>query len=153
MNGKPHLLRSSTKNPKMSAISLKGKTSGHTSSEHKVSWVTMLVAFIAIAAQVVCKLGLGVDLGVNIDLALATGFGSGAAYTVSRMIVKTGIAYAEGKVQAAKVAPRPEVEPEQPAPKAAEAVAATVLPPIKLPIEKPGPFSTITPPSEETGIY
>lgn len=86
-----------------------GATNGANSSEHNVTWKTMLAALAVIACQVAGQLWLGIDLGVNIDLALSLGFGSGAVYTLSRMVVKAGISYANGKVDSGSEAtPEPE---------------------------------------------
>jgi hypothetical protein len=77
----------------------------------------MLASLVVIACQVVGQFWLGIDLGINIDLALSLGFGSGMAYTVSRMGVKAAIAYAQGKVSAAevdKVVPKPSVDAVRP---------------------------------------
>jgi hypothetical protein len=76
-----------------------GKTDGANSTEHNVTWKTMIASLVVIACQVVGKLWLGVDLGVDIDLALSLGFGSGIAYTIGRSALKMGIAYAEGKTR------------------------------------------------------
>lgn len=98
---------------RQSSIDIKGATNGTRSSEHAVTWKTMLASLVVIACQVVGQFWLGIDLGINIDLALSLGFGSGMAYTVSRMGVKAAIAYAQGKVSAAevdKVVPKPSVD-------------------------------------------
>lgn len=131
------------------SISIVGKTEGKRSSEHKVTWLTMLASLVAIAGQVVGKFYLGIDLGVDINLALATGFGSGAAYTMARMVVKTGIAYAEGKMNAAKADEVVKAKPLEdrlriPHPKPKPTVA---------PVQS-GPFSTLSaPPQEDTAIH
>jgi hypothetical protein len=148
MNGNPHLLKPrKTRTMKNSAIAIMGKTNGRASSEHRITWVTMLTAIFAIAAQVAGKLWLGIDLEINIDLALATGFGSGAAYTIARMAVKTGIAFAEGKVHAAKADAGPKVVKARLAgDSSAEPVPTTVLPPTRSPLEMRSP-------QEETKVW
>ena len=95
----------------MNRPNIQEQNQGKVSREHVITWVTMVTAIGAVAAQVGAKLFLNIDLGINIDMALATGFGSGAAYTMARMVTKTGIAFAEGKVKAAKASAEPAVAP------------------------------------------
>ena len=133
-----------------SPINIKGATNGTRSSEHAVTWKTMLASLVVIACQVVGQFWLGIDLGINIDLALSLGFGSGMAYTVSRMGLKAAIAYAQGKVSAAevdKVVPKPSVDRARlpaptPAPVSAKAESIAREPNIgaKL-IATPSPFA------------
>jgi hypothetical protein len=132
MNGKPLLLKPPTRNRMTSptSIRLQGKTNGGNSSEHTVTWMTMVASMVAIVAQVAAELFLKIDLGIDINLALATGFGSGAGYTIARMVVKTGIAFAEGKVKAAAQQAAEEVKPVATPPEA-KPVAATVIPPAR----------------------
>ena len=124
-------------------VSAIDKTNGRSSSEHAITWITMLAAIGAVVAQVGAKLWLEIDLGINIDLALATGFGSGAAYTMARMVVKTGISFAEGKVKAAAASKPTEgvtaiaraEAARSPFAVAAPAPASTILPPKNIPPE------------------
>ena len=127
------------------SIRIQGKTNGRESSEHRITWVTMLASLIAIAAQVAGKLWLGIDLGVNIDLALATGFGSGATYTVARMVVKTGVTFAEGKVKAAHAVETVKAKVVDPVTDL-DTVEATVIPPARNPL-------AMSDPKEDTRVW
>lgn len=110
----------------MSTRYIRETNEGRVSREHVITWVTMATAAGAVIAQVAAKLLLGIDLGVDIDLALLTGFGSGAAYTAARMVVKTGVALAEGKVKAAAIRPKDAKAAIPPSP---FAIPAAVSPP------------------------
>ena len=76
---------------------------------------------------------------------LATGFGSGAAYTVARMVVKTGVTFAEGKVKAAHAVETVKAKVVDPVTDL-DTVEATVIPPARNPL-------AMSDPKEDTRVW
>ena len=61
---------------------------GNETSEKKLTAVAIGVSALAIVAQILGVLFLGIDLGVNIDVALGAMGITGMGYTISRSALK-----------------------------------------------------------------
>ena len=94
------------------------ETDGNKTSEYKVTWLAMLVASVTIIAQLASEIWLGIDLDVDVNLALGILGISGGSYAAVRKVLKIFVAKEQTK-RAAATQPQPQPQPQpqsQPAP-------------------------------------